>query len=293
MKKFFTLLLTLPLFYICKINKAFSQSYQSQQTQIFAYNILLNGLIGGIGGAINKKDNEKRMLAFGKNFLKGSLGGLIKYTAKYETYYLGYNNKPYLAKPNRLLYYLGYSFVYNASLNRNLFHSYHCQFYGVNFEFEFKEKFHVNSRLSMLSTYFFIDFITRGYRLDLYKSLEYGLFFFDLKNNTVLRGIEISGTGGHNVIAIEQNNGYYNYNVIPHEFIHTYQKPDYFTISNFFSKPFKNIKSRKTYTILSKYVYLDIDYMQLIYWFQPKPIHYNNFYEFEAAHFSKRQYIAR
>ena len=34
---------------------SFAQSYQDQQNQVLAYNVLLNGFIGGIGGAINKK----------------------------------------------------------------------------------------------------------------------------------------------------------------------------------------------------------------------------------------------
>lgn len=294
------------------INKCIPQTYRSQQTQILAYNIFLNGLIGGIGGAINKEKNEKGYLAFGKNFLKGGLGGIIKYTAKYETYYLRDENKSYLAKPNRLFYYLGYSFVHNASLNKKLWHSYHCQFYGINLELNFEKKFYVKSRISLFTigsvAYFFII----DNKLNLHKSLEYGLFYFDMNPKNSVDGI--TGTAIHNTLAMldgKKNNPKW---LFSHEFIHTYQFPDYFPVSNFFNKSFRStngiessneiestkkiklinkINSTKSYNFLSKYFFLDIPYMSLSYLLQPKPLYFKNFYEFEAEHFATRSFVDR
>jgi len=276
--------------------KSFPQSYQSQQTQIFAYNILLNGIIGGIGGAINKKQDEKFLLAFGKNFLKGSLGGLIKYTAKYETFYLGWHDKRYLAKPNRLFYYLGYSFVYNASLNRKLTHSYHCQLYGANMEFIFEKDFHIRGRVSLLTLSSLTIAIAEGHHFDLFKSIEYGLFYFD---QNAKYDSAFFGRALHNVIiipsSIYRGNPWRSphYFTFPHEIVHTYQSPDYFPISNWFNQSLKKIKEHKSYEFLQKYVYLDIPYHRVLYLLQPQPKYYKNFYEFEAQHFAMRNYIDR
>jgi hypothetical protein len=51
----------------------------------------------------------------------------------------------------------------------------------------------------------------------------------------------------------------------------------------------------KLYRILSPYMKLDYEaaFQGLLYLAQPVPKYYKNFYEFEAQHFSGRQYIKR
>jgi hypothetical protein len=274
-------------------SRGYSQNYHSQTNKIFTYNILLNAVIGGVGGAINKKSNESIFKAFGKNFLIGSLGGLIKYTAKQETFSLRYEELSPYAKPNRLFFYFGQSMVNNASLNRSILHSYTMQLYGVNLDFQLKEKFSVKTKLSVLTLTSLCHFFANGDRFNLNRSLEYGLFYFDQNPK---KDSKEGGEALYNAISIAVNSvsSYPMFNNIPHEIIHTYQFSDYFLISNiFYPKSFTKLKSLNTFKFIDKYFLIEVPYFGLFYLLQPKPVHYKNFYEFEAEHFSTRSYIPR
>jgi hypothetical protein len=291
-KRFRTGLIFLLLFLITGINN-YGQNYTSQTNKIFAYNIIFNGLIGGIGGTINKKPQENIFKAFGKNFVIGSLGGLVKYTAKQETFSLRIEELSPYAKPNRLLFFVGQSIVNNASLNRNIFHTYTMQFYGINCDVQLKGKLSVKTKLSVLTLLSLYPFFANGDHLNLNRSLEYGLFYFD--QNAKNRAKD-GGEALHNAISISTTSptSYPMYQNIPHEIIHTYQFYDYFLISNFFyPKSFTKLKTLSSYKFIDKYFLIEIPYMGLFYLLQPKPAHYQNFYEFEAEHFSTRSYIQR
>lgn len=273
-------------------NPSFSQNYKIQQNQVLVYNIILNGAIGGIGGTINKQKCEKYYTAFARNFLKGCAGGGIKYIAKHDVYSLTYSNRTYIAKGNRLLYYIGYSIVQNASLNREIWHSFYCQFYGANMEFTLKNKFHFKSRISVSTLFSLSYFWLTDNSLNIQKSLEYGLFFF---NQNPKYNLIRAGSANPNAMAIRMDhiNPDFRQSVIAHEFIHTYQFPDYYPITNFFRPLLKNAGSNKLYKNLSRFFFLEIEYQSLIYAVQPKPVHFGNFFEFEAQHFATRQYIPR
>jgi hypothetical protein len=279
------------------INKTTAQSFHQQTRQVFAYNILLNGLVGGIGGVINKSKEEKFLKVFGRNFLKGSLGGLITYTAKYEVYRLRNPEKYWVAPLNRAFYYLGNSFVYNASLNRSLFSAYRCQFYLFNFDIHFKGKFRIVPRISLLSVASVSAFFIFGDHLSFNKSIKYGVFYFNQnKKNLKTR----MGLGLNNAIEITPYPlnvyGYdgdsWRYEMIAHEMIHTFQFPDYISISNFTRKSFQGMKSKDGYKRWSKYFFLDGPFFPLLYVLYPTP-NYFNFFEYEADHFSTREFIDR
>lgn len=269
------------------VSQSTISSYEGQRNQIFIYNTLLNGFIGGLGGAINKKKEEKLVNAFGKNFLKGTLGGLVKYTAKYETFQFANGKNKLLSYPNRLFYFLGHSFVNNASLNRHLFKYYNFQIYGVDLNFNLEHKFKVQTRASVYTLYSLGVMIGEGHKLNPIKSLEYGVFYFDWNKDVYS---PYGGYALHNTLVLREGNQ--NHSEV-HEIIHIYQKFDYFLLSNFFEKSFKKIKSKKVVQTFNKYLYADIFYSDLLYYFQPKPAHFKNFYEFEAESLSTRQFILR
>ena len=280
-------------------NTSYSQNYQSQRNEILAYNVLSNGLMSGIGGVIHKKKGEKFFPVFIKSFGKGCLGGLIKYSAKSQTFTFRNSQLNLLAPINRAYFFLGHSITMNASRNEKMFSNYYCNFYGVNFHYDHLakkgEKF--NSRLSLGTVVSILDFsLIQKHKLDFYKTLEFGEFYYDLKPNTILRGIPISGLAKYNVMAIEKFNGNPRTAVIPHELIHNYQYYDFFSISSLYEKPLNKLLDKSSlYKKVSKYIDFDYEpiFFSLAYSLQPEPTYYKNFFEFEAEHFSSRRFIER
>jgi hypothetical protein len=280
---------------LLSINQTAAQSFHQQSRQLFGYNIILNGLIGGIGGLINKSKEENILKVFGRNFVKGSLGGIITYTAKYEVYQLRNPERFWVAPLDRAFYYLGNSFVYNASLNQNLFSAYRCQFYLFNFDFYFKKKIRIVPRISLLSVASVSAFFIFSDHLNFKNSLRYGVFYFNQNKEHLNTRV---GLGLNNAIEITPYplnvDGYkgdeWRYELIAHEMIHTFQFPDYISISNFMRKDFQGIKSKDRYEKWSKYFFLDGPFFPLLYVIYPAP-NDRNFFEYEANHFSTRQFI--
>jgi hypothetical protein len=270
-----------------------AQSYQQQRRQIFGYNIILNGLVAGVGGVINKSHEEKILNAFGRNFLKGAIGGIITYTAKFEVYQLRNPENYWIAPLDRAFYYIGNSIVYNASLNKSIFDSYRCQFYLFNIEIHLKRKFKVTPRISLLSLASLGTFFILQDHLNFKNSIKYGLFYFN-ENKKYIYSRE--GLGLNNAIEIAAHPPDtiidFKYEVIAHEMIHTFQFPDYISISNYMKKSFQGVKSTDKYKKWSRYFYLDGPFFPILYVIYPKP-NYQIFYEYEANHFSTRKFIER
>ena len=127
------------LFLLTQVVSSTSQTYRSQQTQILTFNVLLNGVIGGIGGALNKEKGDKLLPVFAKNFLAGCIGGSIKYVAKYDSYNINYdpelgNNQKFSGNAwlDKFIYSAGYSIVHNASLNQKPWESFQVNILGIN-----------------------------------------------------------------------------------------------------------------------------------------------------------------
>lgn len=272
-----------------------AQSYSQQRSEVFFVNILSNAVIGGVGGAINKGKDEKVYRAFLRNFLKGGAGGLVKYTAKYQTYYLASPVTSVYAPINRLYYFLGHSMVMNASLNRKVLDTYYCNFYGVDLRFKRTSEQKIHARLSLATLASAVYFGTKGFELDFYRSLEYGQLMFQMKPGQL--GI-YNGMAWFNCIVLQSRSNVPDLAILPHETIHTYQAYDYFGIASFYDQNLRSwYKDKKLYNLLSKYVVLDYEalFMSVPYalQFHPMPDYYKNYFEFEAEHFKTRQYIKR
>lgn len=271
-----------------------AQNYDAQRSQVFLVNVLSNALIGGVGGLINKEKEEKAGRAFVRNFLKGGAGGLVKYTAKQQLYHFQIPDKALLAPLNRLHFFLGHSMVMNASYNRPLLERYYCNFYGIDIRLSLKEEQKFQARLSVATLGSALYMAAKGFHFNLYTSLEYGLPVFDIYNRRT--SLKDGSQAGFNTMAIERYGGHYNYSVVGHELAHTYQMYDYFGFTSFYDrKARKYYEEKKIYRALSKYLVLDYEmlFFGALYLSQPRPLHFRNYYEFEAEHFAHRRYIMR
>lgn len=279
--------------------KTRAQSYQGQRNQIFAYNILSNGLMSGIGGAINKKKGEKVLPVFFKSFGKGCLGGLIKYSAKSQTYYLRNQGMTFLAPFNRAFFFLGHSITTNASLNQRTFENYFCNFYGIDFNYKpYEVKGNkIQAKLSLGTAISVARFAAKGHKLNFYNTLEYGQFYFDMDSSYTLKGKVYDGFATHNTFAIRQlGRGRTAIGSVPHEIVHTFQYYDFFTLSSIYKNRLDaTLNKINTYRSITKYINFDYEqlFFRAIYSAQPKPKYYRNFLEFEAEHFSDRRFIER
>lgn len=278
------------------------QSYDAQRSQVFATNVISNALIGGIGGAINRDKGEKIYKAFFRNFLKGTAGGLIKYSAKYQTFYLAAlqrNNSPLYgnvlyAPVNRLYFFLGHSVVMNAAYNRKVTDGYYCNFYGIDLKFKPKEEQKLQARLSIASLEGAVEFAILGFQFNIYKTLEYGQLMFDDPKGKL--GM-YQGMARFNSIVL-QTPGLNIPSVLPHEIVHTYQMYDYFGFSSFYDKKARPLyQDHKIYKALSNYLVLDYEtlFMTALYLpqFKMPPRYFKNYFEFEAEHFATRYQVIR
>ena len=285
--------------------KTIGQTYRSQQNQILAYNIISNGLMGGIGGMINRAPNEKWHKAFLKNFGKGCLGGLVKYSAKSQTYYLRDPRNEYLALPNRLFFFAGHSMVMNASKNKGLFDTYHCNLLGVDMRWNIKnkeaEQKAFQARISLMTLGDVISTHAYGGKLDIYKSLEMGFFYFTMNRANLDRMVgeyNAAGTGFNTITFLDdKTNPWQVYHYIPHEMVHLYQSYDFYPITNFYYSRFieKKLSKKEWYKKYKRVFVTDLDmlYFGVSYLLQPQPLHYRNFFEFEAEHFHSRNIVPR
>ncbi len=284
------------LIVLASVNCGYPQKYDSQQAEILTFNVLLNGVIGGIGGAINKSKEEKLHVVLAKNFLIGCLGGSVKYLAKYDAYNISYDHAlganqrfSWNAWMDRFLYYAGHSIVCNASLNKKPWESFQINLYGINFYYSITDSNHFQPKLSLYTLGALIKFGLDGNKFDLKNSLNYGIYYFDV--NPKDHGFRC-GIATYNVIALNEScQG--TTNNVSHEFIHGFQFADYFPISLYAYKPLKNFKSQKLIKPIDRYVIFDIPYQYLFYVLQPKPWHYKNYYEYEARHFAIRAHVER
>ncbi|MFK8039637.1 MAG: hypothetical protein AB8B74_15200, partial [Crocinitomicaceae bacterium] len=236
---------------------------------------------------------------FAKNFGKGCLGGLIKYSAKYQTHYFRQPFIVYFAPVNRAFFFLGHSMVMNASMNEALLETYFCNLYGFNFQYRAKEDKgnRLKTRLSLGTVGAVIYLSAFGDKVNIFKTLEYGQFYLDLKENATSQGMPIGGRALYNAMSIQKGpNGFPAQSVIPHEMVHTYQMYDYFGLSSMYkTKLDQQLTKSKFYNTITRFVDLDYEsvFFSIFYGLQPKPKYYKNYFEFEAQHFSLRQYINR
>jgi hypothetical protein len=191
--------------------------------------------------------------------------------------------------------------VMNASKHKGLLDTYYLNYLGMDLRWNIRKEENIKPlqvRLSVqtLGSYFYMK--NYNSKLDFYRSIECGQLYF-LPDTNFMNSINADGYAGFNTIAIRDRP--YNFlkyrNPLPHELIHTYQGYDFFPLTSLYYDRFleKKIMNIKWCKKLSKYIVLDTDdfYFITAFLLQPEPQYYRNFFEFEAEHFSSREYIKR
>ena len=289
------LILPLLLSFLGLHQAAVGQGYSQQKGQVLFVNLAGNAIMGGMGACINKPANEKRSVAFLKGFLKGALGGAVKYTAKLQSKTLADQSMHFYSHLNRLHYFLGHSLVMNAAHGKRFMQTYYFNLYGIDLRVSLKDTQKVKARLSAATLLNVAWFGIRGFRFNINKSLEFGLFYFDIPRSAS----QVIGTAGFNCIAIEPPPPGYNYisnAVWPHEVVHTYQAYDYFSLSAIYERKLnKKLEKYRVLNSLGKFFVADYEvlFFEALYFIQPQPRYYRNYFEFEAQHFATRVYVPR
>ncbi len=270
-----------------------AQLYEKQRNGILIHNVLSNALISGIGGAINKKEGQKLHHAFFSNFLKGMAGGLIKYSAKYNVYVLNNQALGFYAPINRLQFFVGHSITMNAAHNRKFLQTFYCNFYGIDLRYNDPRTEGLSARISLATVLQSAYFAANGDKLNLFRSLEYGLLFFESSGSR----LPSQAQAGFNAVAFHNSPAVpIDLGVLPHELVHTYQMYDYFGIAAMYNEAEQKFLHRsKFYQNFSKIFVADYEvlFFTAAYLLQPQPRYFNNFFEFEAHHFQTRSFLRR
>jgi len=160
----------------------------------------------------------------------------------------------------------------------------------------FTDKIKIKPKIS-LTTFFFTNFyLINGYKINLNKSLKYGVIYYD-RGHTLEK--QIAFGSANTIAAIDGFEKKYPEPsiVIPHEMTHTYQFADYYALNYFFEPLHSRMRKNKTMKVLDRFICWDLPFFFLSYHTQnmlkPDPVHYNNFYEFEAQAMATRRYVPR
>lgn len=271
--------------YIFLITFIFSYNIYSQRNaeNYAVINIGLNGIVGGVGAIINKKDNEKTGKIFLNGFLKGCAAGTLTYSGKLMSGNIGKESNLIFAWPGKITYWAGNSMMENASMNRPLFEQFNINL-GV-FRVEYNpSKGNLKAKLLPLSTVA-IGYVAFKSKFELEKTLVTGELIFSSSRFNNLE-LDFRGFTLGNIIVL--NSQYVNDNsTISHEIIHVFQNSDFNFINTWVTPSLdKNNFFKKT----SPYIYYEFNSVlsQGIYWTQHRSgdNYYRNIFEREAATFS-------
>lgn len=283
------LLFAFPLLIFSKPARA--QDFREQRVQMLLFNVGFNGLIGGVGAGINKKEDQTFGQAFRKGLLGGALGGAVSHTGLSLTHQIRKKQNISYAWPARLVNSFGASIVQNAADNRKLLERLHFNLFIARLEYLPHDRI-FTARLFTSSIYGII--VTgKNARINFGKSLQSGVIYFESEQdfNTSI-GVgratgQVSSVGMRTDLARDDH-----FNVFSHEMAHILQYDRKVGGNALLLKFDQKIKDKNsTYKKLSKYLYFDLNgpIFYLAYKSQGS-IHNCNFFEQEAEHFSGRRY---
>lgn len=286
------------VFVILSINvQSQSNDFRTQRAQLTAFNIGFNGLIGGVGGWINKKEKVPFFKAFTKGFYQGAIGGLTSHVGLSLTNQIFRQRNISYAWPAKIVNSLGSSIVQNAAEGRRMFERVHLNLYITRLEYyPYQKKF--SGRLFTSSIYGIL--ITgKNAKINLLKSLQTGVIYFESNQNFSSSSLGITGRATAQVSSIGMltdltpDDFYYTF---AHETAHILQYDRKVGGNAFLFKTNKKlIQTNKLYNSLSKYIYFDLN--GPLFWLGYKlegTVHNCNFFEQEAENYSaRRAYICR
>lgn len=280
-----------------------AQSYQKQRREIIAYNVLSTATTAAIGALINKKKNEKWFPVFYRSFLSGAVGGYLMHEGKNLLFHIKKKESLYWGWPAKLIFFAGSSIAENVSANRKPWERFHMNFGFVRLQFEpmAKEKLSATILLSELTTTFMLA--TRG-SFDIKRSLQFGNTIFtsnrSLSNNgdRLLEGYALGESFIVNRSYFDTARSFFYY-IVTHEAVHTFQNNNFITVNPYFKKISDSVAVKsKLFNKTRNFFTLDLD--QPLFWGlyyledQKKTgTYFRNFFEYEAQHYTLRQWLQR
>lgn len=273
---------------MCLSTKAIAQH---QEREVLIYNTSLGAITSAVGAVINKPKNTNWKKAFLKGALQGSIGGFINYCGKKTLYQINLKGNNFYALPARILHSAGNSIVENAALNEPFLKNWHLNYGPARIDFSFPKKI----KFRFLPEIIYATIRTAPYgKLDITKSLTSGVLVF--KNKFPLNSNNQTGVSFGRSILYTDNPTFnpYPYQILAHEYVHTFQFEDFQVFNSLLNPLQKKVKSKFLRTAFSKYVYFDAPYILPFYELEgryPNNRYFRNFFEFEAQRFSTNSQV--
>lgn len=274
-----------------------SNEFRNQRAQLAAFNIGFNGLIGGVGRLLNKKENTSAFQAFTKGFYQGAIGGAASHIGLSLTHQIQKRQNISYAWPARLVNSFGASIIQNTAEGRRMFDRLHLNLFITRLDYyPYQKKF--TGRLFTSSIYGIL--VTgKNAKFNLTKSLQTGILYFESNQNFSSSSLGISGRATAQVSSIRMGTDLTPddfYYVYAHETAHILQFDRKVGGNALMFKVNKKLyQTNKLYNSFSKYIYFDLN--GPLFWFGYKmegTIHNCNFFEQEAENYSaRRAYICR
>lgn len=126
----FTLLL-----HLTSISYSQENTLTSDRTKFALVNVGLNGLFGGIGSLINKKDNTSNFKTFTKGFYKGAVGGAVSHIGLSMSHLIEIEKNIAYAWPARFVNAMGSSIAQNAADGNRMFERLHFNLFVARLEY--------------------------------------------------------------------------------------------------------------------------------------------------------------
>lgn len=269
-----------------------SDNFRSERTKMAIFNVGVNGLFGGIGSLINKKDGGKNFRTFINGFYKGAIGGSVSHVGLSMSHLIQTQENIVYAWPARLVNAMGSSIIQNAAENNKMFERLHFNLYVARLEyFPYQKKF--KTRLFTSSLYGIIS-VGSGNRFDLGKSLKSGILYFESSD-----GFQLTGSSGFVGIGQVSSIGMSS-DLFGKDFFRTYaeevahiQQFDRKVAGNAFVEKLDQQwkENSKSYNTLAKYIYLDINgpAFYIAYRIENGNGYCNNFFEKEAVNYANKK----
>tara|TARA_R110002126_G_scaffold157104_1_gene304604 strand:+ start:32526 stop:33416 length:891 start_codon:yes stop_codon:yes gene_type:complete len=284
-----SLILLLLLLCITVNINAQEDNFKSDRTKFAFINIGLNGLFGGIGSLINKKDNTSNFKTFTMGFYKGAVGGAVSHIGLSMSHLIETEKNIAYAWPARFVNAMGSSIVQNAADGNRMFERLHFNLFVARLEYHpYLKKFNVRLFTSSL---YGIAVVGSGNKFDLGKSLKSGILYFESDGKFASSIGSGSGTGQVSSIGMPiYRNEEFSYRLYAEEVAHI-QQYDRKVVGNSFVLKLdeKWKKNSKFYNNLSKYIYFDLN--GPIFWVSYKIANSGkcNYFEQEAVNYSNRR----
>lgn len=270
-----------------------SNNFQSERTKMAVFNIGVNGLFGGIGSLINKKEGDKNFRTFINGFYKGAIGGTVSHVGLSMSHLIQSQENIVYAWPARLVNAMGSSIVQNATENNRMFERLHFNLYVARFEYfpyrkEFKTRFFTSSLYGIAA-------VGSGSKFDLGKSLQSGILYFEFDGRFQSSLVLVSGIGTGQVSSIGMSSDLFGddfYKIYAEEVAHIQQYDRKVAVNALVTKLDQKWKENsKSYNTLSKYIYLDLNgpVFYLAYRIANVNGYCNNLFEKEAVNYANRR----